>query len=239
MPRPPAAQLKALNETTRIEFNPVTGTYYAVNPMLPDKRIAICGFLKSDGTRCKEPLDNKSCGHENNLMVVTEGPSDNIFSILKAFSSENEEFNECLNLAENLDDVQIKSMENEIRLGYTLLFNFLKQKMQIVEENGEKKLPKLNKADIQLTLKLLREISKLKELNVRMNQVSPLDTAATTEFVKEILSTLKSVLNKEEYQKALQAIYDRVILPRQAARVLNTKGRPTEITSFTEVSNDR
>jgi hypothetical protein len=216
MPRLPTPIIKAQNKLKRVEFEPETSRYF-LKDEVTQERIEICGELQPDGQRCIEPKERGLCVHMLKSEVVT--CSSDVTRILeqvldKTDGESKSDLKECLSLARSITGDQLRTLDYDIQLAYAFMYYHVKNQNGVLETK-----------DIAFIMAILRDIVKAKEIQSRMEKSTKLDDNSVTEFVIEIFSVLRTELRKDDYTKIVQAIYDRVILPRQAAKVIGSNVR--------------
>ena len=224
MNRQPRPIREEIERTTRVHYDSSRKQWYATNP-IENIEIIVCGAVLQDGTRCKEPLDDKRCTHKSDdLLLVLENQPTTLVGIMKLLTQGDGKNNSILastlELAENLDSESLSSLTQEVKVAYAIMFTFVKGKMDANEP--------LSNKDLDSLLNVLKEVSKIKELNSRINSQGKLDDSAAMSFVTEIVGVLKSELDPEIFKAVTQTLYHRVILPRQAAKAMNSSIRVTD-----------
>lgn len=216
--RLPTPIIHAQDKLEKIEFDPELNKYWLTTPTISNDRIEVCGYLNEDGTRCREPISSGKCKHLSLNRELVSVESSDVLDILNAVleqSSDEDQkasLQQCIQLAKCISQEQLQSLDQEIRMAYALMYYHIRICGSA-----------LSVKDMVFVLGILRDIVRAKEVQSRVDKTTKLDDTAVTEFVLEIFSVLKTELKKDTYSKVIQAIYDRVILPRQAAKIIGQK----------------
>jgi hypothetical protein len=215
MSRLPLDIREGQRELAYIEFEEATGYYYLNNPVNND-RTRICGAILNNNTRCKEPFG--TCEHPTDVSkALSNIQNENILEVLEILardsnSTDGKILSECISLAKNISQEDLSSLDVDIQLAYSILYRYTSK----LGQNPTQK-------DVAYIMNILRDIVKAKEIKSRIEKVNKMDDDSALEFVTEVFLVLKTELPNEVYVKVVQAIYDRIITPRQTVKILGTK----------------
>jgi|GEM_PF-7011443 len=200
-----------------VEYDPATNKYFEVNP-LTDKRREVCGELLDDGSRCRKDVglcDHSKDKQQQLAYVPDPGSLLEVLGRLVVENSGDEQLQVCIDLAQQLSQSQLMSLTADIQLGYAIMFKFIASR--------EKKEGGITAKDLTSVLQILREITRAKEIQAKLESRVRFDDREYTEFMKEFFAVLQKELSKDDYHKILVALEDRVLAPRRAASIISNR----------------